>query len=84
MGRSVPSVRMEVKKIAERWMKTARVLKKDERIYAERLARMAKRHSSEVFYLFDDPLEAAVFSVLIELLKEFDGSVDSRLLLTKE
>ena len=45
---------------------------------------MAKRHSSEVFYLFDDPLEAAVFSVLIELLKEFDGSVDSRLLLTKE
>jgi len=84
MGRSIPSVRMEVKKIAERWMKTARVLKKDERIYAERLARMAKRHSSEVFYLFDDPLEAAVFSVLIELLKEFDGSVDSRLLLTKE
>jgi len=84
MGRSVPSVRMEVKKIAERWMKTARVLKKDERIYAERLARMAKKHSSEVFYLFDDPLEAAVFSVLIELLKEFDGSVDSRLLLTKE
>jgi hypothetical protein len=31
---------------------------------------MAKRHASEEFYLFDDPLEAAVFSTLVELLKE--------------
>jgi hypothetical protein len=31
---------------------------------------MAKKHSSECFYAFDDPLEAAVFSALIELLKE--------------
>ena len=34
------------------------------------LATMAKRHSSEAFYAFDDPLEAAFYSVLIELLKE--------------
>ena len=85
MGRSVPSVRLEVKKIAERWMRTARVLKKEERIYAERLAEMAKKHSSEVFYLFDDPLEAAVFSVLLELLKELESrDVDSGLLLRTE
>jgi hypothetical protein len=31
---------------------------------------MAKRHSSEAFYVFDDPLEAVFYSVLIELLKE--------------
>jgi hypothetical protein len=30
---------------------------------------MAKKHSSEAFYALDDPLEAAVFSVLIEMLK---------------
>ncbi len=85
MGRSVPSVRLEVKKMAERWMRTARVLKKEERIYAERLAEMAKKHSSEVFYLFDDPLEAAVFSVLLELLKELESrDVDSGLLLRTE
>jgi hypothetical protein len=33
---------------------------------------MAKKHSSEAFYALDDPLEAAVFSVLLELVKEMD------------
>jgi hypothetical protein len=83
MGRSVSSVRMEVKRIAERWARTARTLKKEEQIYATKLAEMAKRHSSEVFYLFDDPLEAAVFSVLLELLKALEN-VDSGLLLRTE
>ncbi|MDK2795074.1 MAG: hypothetical protein PWQ58_273 [Archaeoglobaceae archaeon] len=82
MGRSIPSVRMEVKKIAERWEKTAKVLKKEERLYAEKLAEMAMKHSSEAFYAFDDPLEAVVFSVFIEILKAID--VDSGLLLTRE
>jgi hypothetical protein len=27
-------------------------------------------HSSEAFYALDDPLEAAVFSVLVEVMKE--------------
>ena len=36
----------------------------------QRLAQMAKMHSSEGFYALDDPLEAAVFSVLVELMKE--------------
>jgi len=31
---------------------------------------MAKKHSSEAFYAFDDPLEAAVFSVLVEMMKK--------------
>ncbi|VVB64580.1 Uncharacterised protein [uncultured archaeon] len=30
---------------------------------------MVKMHSSEGFYAFDDPLEAAVFSVLVEMMK---------------
>jgi len=63
---------MEVKKIAERWEKTAKVLKKEDRIYAEKLAEIAKKRSSEAFYAFDDPLEAAIFSVLIEILKAID------------
>ena len=33
---------------------------------------MAKKHSSEVFYALDDLLEAAMFSVLVEMLKEMD------------
>ncbi len=34
----------------------------------------AKKHSSEAFYALDDPLEAAVFSVLAELMKELNGA----------
>ena len=37
---------------------------------------MAKKHSSEAFYALDDPLEAAVFSVLVEMLKEMDTADD--------
>ena len=30
---------------------------------------MVKKHFSEAFYAFDDPLEAAVFSMLVEMMK---------------
>jgi hypothetical protein len=33
---------------------------------------MANKHSSEAFYALDDPLEAAVFSVLVEMLKKIN------------
>jgi hypothetical protein len=36
---------------------------------------MAKKHSSEAFYALDDPLEVAVFSALVELVKEM-GNAD--------
>ena len=73
MGRSVSSIRQEVKAMAERWIKTKKALKREDQAYAEELARMAKMHSNEVFYAFDDPLEAAVFSLLIEMLKKIDA-----------
>jgi hypothetical protein len=38
------------------------------------IAEMTKKHSSEAFYALDNPLEAAMFSVLVELLKEVDDS----------
>ncbi|KQC03118.1 MAG: hypothetical protein APR55_07220 [Methanolinea sp. SDB] len=70
MGRSFESVRMGVRDLAVRWERAARRLPEPDRIYAARLVEMAKRHSSEAFYAFDDPLEAAFFSIAIELLKE--------------
>jgi len=70
MGRSFESVRMGVKEVSARWAKAGRALKKDDQIYARKLSDMAKKHSSEAFYAMDDPLEAAVFSVLVEMLKE--------------
>jgi len=72
MGRSFESIRMGVKDASARWLKASKALKKEDRVYGEKLAEMAKKHSSEAFYALDDPLEAAVFSVLVEMLKEMD------------
>ncbi|MDD3708891.1 MAG: hypothetical protein WCY97_01945 [Methanothrix sp.] len=63
---------MGSQEVAQRWLKASRALNKDDQIYGQRLAEMVKMHSSEAFYALDDPLEAAIFSVLIELLKETD------------
>lgn len=62
-------MRMGAKDTAARWARAARGLRTEDRPYAERLADLARRHTAEAFYGFDDPLEAALFSVLIELLK---------------
>ena len=70
MGRSFESVRMGTKEVSARWLKASRALKKEDQIYGQRLAEMTKKHSSEAFYAFDDPLEAAVFSVLVEMMKD--------------
>jgi hypothetical protein len=70
MGRSFESVRMGVKDVSARWLKTSKGLKKEDQIYWQKLAEMAKMHSSEAFYGLDDHLEAAIFSVLVELMKK--------------
>ena len=72
MGRSIGSVRQGVNEIARRWERAGRALRKEDQPYAARLAEMARAHTGEGFYAFDDPLEAAIFSVFIELLKEHD------------
>jgi hypothetical protein len=70
MGRSFESVRQGVKDVSARWLKASRALKKDDQVYGQMIAEMAKKHSSEAFYALDDPLEAAVFSVLVEMVKK--------------
>ena len=73
MGRSFESVRIGAKDVANRWLKAKRAMKAEDQVYAVKLASMAKKHSSEAFYAFDDPLEAAVFSVLVEMMKKMEG-----------
>ena len=70
MGRSFESVRIGVKDVSARWLKASKALKKEDQIYGQKLAEMARKHSSEAFYALDDPLEAAVFSVMVEIMKE--------------
>ena len=63
---------MGVKEVSSRWLKASRALTRDDQIYGQMVALMAKKHSSEAFYALDDPLEAAVFSVLVEMRKELE------------
>jgi len=63
---------MAAKEVSARWLKASRALKKEIQIYGQKLAEMVMMHSSEGFYAFDDPLEAAVFSVLVEMMRELD------------
>jgi hypothetical protein len=77
MGRSFESVRQGVKSIADRWARSTRALKKEDQQYGEKLVKLAKMHSSEAFIACDDPLEAVVFSALVEMLKHQD-QIESR------
>jgi hypothetical protein len=72
MGRTFPSVRQETNSMANRWARMGRVLTGEDRKYAEQLAKLAKMHASEAFVACDDPLEAVVFSILIEILRRED------------
>ena len=72
MGRSFQSIRQGVKSIAERWARSSRAPRERERKCGERLVECAKQHSSEGFVGCDDPLEAVIFSVLVEMLKDLE------------
>jgi kynureninase len=62
-------VRQGAKTVAGRWARSARALRKEERACGEELAKLAKAHSSEAFVACDSPLEAALFSALVGLLR---------------
>jgi hypothetical protein len=66
---------MEVQDLSARWLGARRALWKRDQIYADRLVEIAKLHAGE-FSAFHDPLEAAVFSIFIEILKEIDSNGD--------
>jgi hypothetical protein len=75
MGRSFESVRM--------W-REGRIRPLDQGSWAMKegvsslRSEMTKEHSSEAFYALDDQLGAALFSVLVELIKEFDKSDEDK------
>ena len=82
MGRSIQSIRQEVRVVADRWARAARLLREEDHRGGTDLAVLAMRHASDAFYGCDDPLEATLFSVFVELCHEHprpeheDGNVD--------
>jgi len=61
-----------MKNVSERWRKASRALKIDDQKYAIRLAEALERHKGPEYAMFDDPLEASVFFLLIEMMKDRD------------
>jgi len=78
MGRSFESVRQGIKGPIDRWDRAAQTLKMEDLSHGRRVAALARLHSSEAFYGCDDPLEAAVFSVLVEMVKQQDPATQAR------
>jgi hypothetical protein len=76
MGRSFASVRQQVQEITGRWVRVAHPVRQQKES-AARLATMGKAHSSEAFFGCDDPLEAVLFSGLLEIRKLQDGGADN-------
>ena len=72
MGRTFQSIRQGVNEIADRWAKSARSLRINDQPHGQLLVQMAKQNSSEAFFGCDDPLEAATFSALVEIIKRLD------------
>jgi len=70
MGRTFQSVRQGINDIAGRWARSARWLKKPDQRYGELLVRYTKTNASEAFAACEDPLEGAIFSALVEIIKE--------------
>lgn len=68
MGRTFVSVRQGMKGTMDRWERAGRALQ-DDGIHVQTLVGMAKKHSSESFYGFSDPDEAAVFSVFVDMIR---------------
>ncbi|MCX6688921.1 MAG: hypothetical protein NTZ39_04410 [Methanoregula sp.] len=59
-----------LKEIADRWARGSRALLAESQPNGDHLAAMLRWHEHDSVALFDDPLEAVCFFVLIELAKE--------------
>ena len=65
--------RDDMHQAADRWLRARRALPAADQPHAERLAEMIRAHATDRLRAIEDPLEAAMFSLLIELVKEHNG-----------
>jgi hypothetical protein len=63
---------MGVNGVTGRWKRASRHMREEDAGLAENVVVFAKQFSSEAFYAFDDPLEAALFSVAISMVRDWE------------
>jgi len=66
----VEHMREGMRQTEERWRRVRRALKREDQVYADRLAAMIHAHVNDRFPSINDPLEAAMLAVFIELHKQ--------------
>ncbi len=64
------------KKMADRWRRATRALKKEDQDYGNRLARILEDYPGNMSNRFDDPLEEAALVLCIGILKELERDDD--------
>jgi hypothetical protein len=62
--------REDLHQTADRWLRARRAVPAADQPHVERLATMIRAHATDRLAAIDDPLEAAMFSLLIEMVKE--------------
>ena len=62
--------REDLHETADRWLRARRAVPAADQPHAERLAEMIRAHATDRLAAIEDPLEAAMFSLLLELVKE--------------
>ncbi len=64
------------KKMADRWRRATRALKREDQDYGNRLARILEDYPGNMSNRFDDPLEEAALVLCIGILKELERDDD--------
>ena len=60
----------EIKQLAGRWKRASRPLKIQDQKFGLRLAEMIEKYNRKEFERFNEPLEAAAFIILMQIVKE--------------
>lgn len=73
LGRTVPTFRTEIERVVSRWEKFGSALRREEKIYLERVIAKARRHSSASTYAaLVNPVEGMMISIMMEQEKEIE------------
>jgi len=73
MGRTVPTYRLHLESILDRWTDYRRALREKDRELFDRMLEKARMHSSAAsFCAHLDPVELAMLSILLEMQREIE------------
>jgi uncharacterized membrane protein len=71
MGRTVPTYRMYLESILDRWMDYRRALREKDRELFDEVVNRARQHASAASYCAHlDPVETAFLSIFLEMQRE--------------